>query len=97
MRAFGKPGDRPQRGRGVLAKEIEMWIKSILESGFSKMARTAKMTGAKPESPPRELAGLKMTGADRVRRKRWSLGRPHEMDDNTLLALSKEIREASSP
>jgi ribosome-binding ATPase YchF (GTP1/OBG family) len=97
----GKPGDHDPREDVVfLAKEIEMWIKSILESGFSKMARTAKMTGAKPEEILHErLAGLKMTEAQikSAVKEVEPPADPMKWDDNTLLALSKEIREASKP
>lgn len=97
----GNPGDHdPREDVMFLAKEIEMWIKSILESGFSKMARTAKMTGAKPEEILHErLAGLKMTEAQ-IKAAVRDVSPPEDplkWDENILLALSKKIREFSKP
>ena len=97
----GNPGDHdPREDVMFLAKEIEMWIKSILESGFSKMARTAKMTGAKPEEILHErLAGLKMTEAQ-IKAAVRDVNPPEDplkWDEEILLALSKKIREFSKP
>lgn len=97
----GKPGDHdPREDVSFLAKEIEMWIKSILESGFAKMARTAKMAGAKPEGILHErLAGLNMTEAQikAAVREVDPPADPTKWDDSVLLALSKSIREFSKP
>jgi ribosome-binding ATPase YchF (GTP1/OBG family) len=97
----GNPGDHdPREDVMFLATEIEMWIKSILESGFSKMARTAKMTGAKPEEILHErLAGLKMTEAQ-IKAAVRDVNPPEDplkWDEEILLALSKKIREFSKP
>ena len=79
----GKPGDHdPREDVMFLAKEIEMWIKNILENGFSKMARTAKMTEAQIKAAVKEVD----PPSD-----------PMKWDEDILLALSKKIREASKP
>ena len=59
----GKPGEHdPQEDVTFLRREIELWIREIIKNGFGKIARTAKMTGAKPDVILYErLAGLNVT------------------------------------
>ena len=59
----GHPGDNdPREDISFLRGELDHWIAQILNNGFGKIARTAKMTGAKPEAILHErLAGLNIS------------------------------------
>ena len=97
----GKPGDHdPREDVEFLRKEIEMWIRDILNNGFNKMARTAKMTGAKPEVIIHErLAGLNITEAQ-IKTALKDVNPPEDptkWDDDVMLALAKKIREYGKP
>jgi len=97
----GKPGDHdPREDIGFLRREIELWIKGILTDGFNKMARTAKMTGAKPESLIYDrLAGLKVTEAQ-VKRALMDVNPPDDptkWDDDIMLSIAVKIREYGKP
>ena len=97
----GKPGEHdPREDIEFLRKEIEMWIKNILDNGFIKMARTAKMTGAKPEVILHErLAGLNITEAQ-IKSALRDVNPPEDptkWDDDVMLALAKKIREYGKP
>ena len=61
----GKVGEHdPVEDVKFLRREIELWIREIINNGFGKIARTAKTTGAKPEVILHErLAGLNLTEA----------------------------------
>jgi len=97
----GKPGDHdPREDVEFLRKEIEMWIKEILNNGFNKMARTAKMTGAKPEVIIHErLAGLNITEVQ-IKTALKDVNPPEDptkWDDDVMLALAKKLREYGKP
>ena len=97
----GKPGDHdPREDIGFLRNEIEMWIKGILNDGFNKMARTAKMTGAKPESLIYDrLAGLKVSEAQ-VKKALMDVNPPDDptkWDDEIMLRIAVKIREYGKP
>ena len=97
----GKPGEHdPREDVEFLRREIEMWIKEILNNGFIKMARTAKMTGAKPEVILHErLAGLNITEAQ-IKSALKDVNPPEDptkWDDDVMLALAKKIREYGKP
>ena len=97
----GKPGEHdPREDVEFLRKEIEMWIKEILNNGFNKMARTAKMTGAKPEVIIHErLAGLNITEAQ-IKTALKDVNPPEDptkWDDDVMLALAKKLREYGKP
>ena len=97
----GKPGEHdPREDVEFLRKEIEMWIRDILNNGFNKMARTAKMTGAKPEVIIHErLAGLNITEAQ-IKTALKDVNPPEDptkWDDDVMLALAKKIREYGKP
>ena len=97
----GKPGEHdPREDVEFLRKEIEMWIKDILNNGFNKMARTAKMTGAKPEVIIHErLAGLNITEAQ-IKTALKDVNPPEDptkWDDDVMLALAKKLREYGKP
>ena len=97
----GKPGEHdPREDIEFLRKEIEMWIKNILDNGFIKMARTAKMTGAKPEVILHErLAGLNITEVQ-IKSALKDVNPPEDptkWDDDVMLALAKKIREYGKP
>ncbi len=97
----GKPGEHdPREDIEFLRKEIEMWIKNILDNGFIKMARTAKMTGAKPEVILHErLAGLNITEIQ-IKSALKDVNPPEDptkWDDDVMLALAKKIREYGKP
>ena len=97
----GKPGEHdPREDVEFLRREIEMWIKEILNNGFIKMARTAKMTGAKPEVILHErLAGLNITEAQ-IKSALRDVNPPEDptkWDDDVMLALAKKIREYGKP
>ena len=72
-----------------------MWIREILNNGFIKMARTAKMTGAKPEVILHErLAGLNITEAQ-IKSALKDVNPPDDptkWDDDVMLALAKKLR-----
>ena len=97
----GKPGDHdPREDVEFLRREIEMWIREILNNGFNKMARTAKMTGAKPEVILHErLAGLNITEAQikTALREVDPPSDPTKWDDDVMLALAKKIRKYGKP
>ena len=97
----GKPGDHdPREDVEFLRREIEMWIRDILNNGFNKMARTAKMTGAKPEVILHErLAGLNITEVQ-IKTALKDVNPPEDptkWDDDVMLALAKKIREYGKP
>ena len=97
----GKPGEHdPREDVEFLRKEIEMWIKEILNNGFNKMARTAKMTGAKPEVIIHErLAGLNITEAQ-IKTALKDVNPPEDptkWDEDVMLALAKKLREYGKP
>ncbi len=97
----GKPGEHdPREDVEFLRREIEMWIRDILNNGFNKMARTAKMTGAKPEVILHErLAGLNITEVQ-IKNALREVNPPEDptkWDDDVMLALAKKIREYGKP
>ena len=97
----GKPGDHdPREDVEFLRREIEMWIRDILNNGFNKMARTAKMTGAKPEVILHErLAGLNITEVQ-IKNALREVNPPEDptkWNDDVMLALAKKIREYGKP
>ena len=97
----GKPGEHdPREDVEFLRREIEMWIREILNNGFIKMARTAKMTGAKPEVILHErLAGLNITELQ-IKSALKDVNPPEDptkWDDDVMLALAKKIREYGKP
>ncbi len=97
----GKPGDHdPREDVEFLKNEIDMWIREILKDGFNKMARTAKMTGAKPEVLIYErLAGLKITESQ-VKRALMDINPPNDptkWDDEIMLQIAKKVREYGKP
>ena len=97
----GKPGEHdPREDVEFLRREIEMWIRDILNNGFNKMARTAKMTGAKPEVILHErLAGLNITETQ-IKTALRDVNPPDDptkWDDDVMLALAKKIREYGKP
>lgn len=97
----GKPGEHdPREDIEFLRKEIELWIRGILNDGFNKMARTAKMTGAKPEALIYDrLAGLKVTEAQ-VKKALMDVNPPDDptkWDDEIMLKIAEKIREYGKP
>jgi ribosome-binding ATPase YchF (GTP1/OBG family) len=97
----GKPGEHdPREDITFLQHEIEMWIKNILEDGFGKMARTAKMTGAKPETILHDrLTGLKISEAqikEAISHVDLPVD-PTKWDSDVMLKLAHEIRVVSKP
>ena len=97
----GKPGDHdPREDVEFLKNEIDMWTREILKDGFNKMARTAKMTGAKPEVLIYErLAGLKITESQ-VKRALMDINPPNDptkWDDEIMLQIAKKVREYGKP
>ena len=97
----GKPGEHdPCEDVTFLRREIDLWIREILKNGFGKIARTAKMTGAKPDVILYErLAGLKVT-ENEVKAAVRDVNPPEDptkWDDDIMLALAQKIREYSKP
>lgn len=97
----GKPGDHdPREDVTFLRREIELWIREILNNGFGKIARTAKMTGAKPDAILYErLAGLNVSEAE-VKAAVRDVNPPDDptkWDDEIMLSLAKKIREYGKP
>ena len=97
----GKPGENdPREDIEFLRREIDLWIREILKDGFGKMARTAKMTGAKPESLIYErLAGLKITEAQ-VKKALLEINPPADptkWDDEMMLKIAMKVREYGKP
>ena len=97
----GKPGDHdPQEDVTFLRREIELWIREIIKNGFGKIARTAKMTGAKPDAILYErLAGLNVT-ENEVKAAVRDVNPPYDptkWDDDIMLALAQKIREYGKP
>lgn len=97
----GKPGEHdPREDVEFLRREIELWIREILNNGFNKMARTAKMTGAKPEVILHErLAGLNISEAQ-IKTALRDVNPPEDptkWDDEVMLALAQRIRAIGKP
>lgn len=97
----GKPGDHdPQEDVTFLRREIELWIREILNNGFGKIARTAKMTGAKPDVILYErLAGLNVS-ENEVKAAVRDVNPPEDptkWDDEVMLKLAQKIREYGKP
>jgi ribosome-binding ATPase YchF (GTP1/OBG family) len=97
----GKPGEHdPQEDVTFLRREIELWIREIIKNGFGKIARTAKMTGAKPDVILYErLAGLNVT-ENEVKAAVRDVNPPDDptkWDDDIMLALAQKIREYGKP
>lgn len=97
----GKPGDHdPREDVEFLRKEIDLWIREILKDGFNKMARTAKMTGAKPETLLYDrLAGLKITEAQ-IKKALMDVNPPDDptkWDDDIMLRIAQKVREYGKP
>ncbi len=97
----GKPGEHdPQEDVTFLRREIELWIREIINNGFGKIARTAKMTGAKPDVILYErLAGLNVTESE-VKAAVRDVNPPEDptkWDENVMLALAQKIREYGKP
>ncbi|MBP5394953.1 MAG: redox-regulated ATPase YchF [Candidatus Methanomethylophilaceae archaeon] len=97
----GKPGDHdPQEDVTFLRREIELWIREIIKNGFGKIARTAKMTGAKPDAILYErLAGLNVS-ENEVKAAVRDVNPPEDptkWDDDIMLALAQKIREYGKP
>lgn len=97
----GKPGDHdPEEDIVFLRREIELWIREIINNGFGKIARTAKMTGAKPDVILHErLAGLNITEAQ-VKAAVREVNPPEDptkWTEDTILELAIKIREIGKP
>ncbi len=97
----GKPGENdPREDIEFLRREIDLWIREILKDGFGKMARTAKMTGAKPELLIYErLAGLKITEAQ-IKKALLEINPPADptkWDDEMMLKIAMKVREYGKP
>ncbi len=97
----GKPGEHdPREDIEFLRREIDLWIREILKDGFNKMARAAKMTGAKPETLIYDrLAGLKITEAQ-VKRALLDVNPPDDptkWDDDIMLQIAQKVREYGKP
>ena len=97
----GKPGDHdPREDILFLRKEITFWIREILNNGFNKIARTAKMTGGKAEDILYDrLTGLNISES-LIKAAVREVNPPEDLtkwDENTLLALADKIREKGKP
>ena len=97
----GKPGDHdPEEDIVFLRREIELWIREIINNGFGKIARTAKMTGAKPDVILHErLAGLNITEAQ-IKAAVREVNPPEDptkWTEDTILELAIKIREIGKP
>lgn len=97
----GKPGDHdPEEDVVFLRREIELWIREIINNGFGKIARTAKMTGAKPDTILHErLAGLNITEAQ-IKAAVREVNPPEDptkWTEDTILQLAIKIREIGKP
>lgn len=97
----GKPGEHdPREDITFLRREIELWIREILRNGFDKMARTAKMTGAKPETILHDrLAGLNVTEAQ-IKAAIRDVNPPTDptlWDEDVMTRLAVKIREFGKP
>ncbi len=97
----GKPGDHdPEEDVIFLRREIELWIREIINNGFNKIARTAKMTGAKPDVILHErLAGLNIT-ENQIKTAVREVNPPDDptkWTEETMLQLAVKIREIGKP
>ncbi|MDD2626147.1 MAG: redox-regulated ATPase YchF [Candidatus Methanomethylophilus sp.] len=97
----GKIGEHdPTEDVTFLRHEIDCWMREIIKDGLAKIARQAKMNGAKPEEVLAErLTGLKVTeGEIKDALDKVPLpADPTTWDDDTLLKLCSEIRRLSKP
>lgn len=97
----GKPGEHdPREDITFLRREIELWIREILKNGFDKMARTAKMTGAKPEAILHDrLAGLNVSEAQ-IKAAIREVNPPADptlWNEDVMTNLAIKIREYGKP
>jgi hypothetical protein len=95
------PGSHdPMEDIVFLEREIDYWIRGILQKGFNKIARQAHMQGTKMETVVHErLTGLgvsenQVSAAIRAADMPES---PMEWDDENMLGLSTAIRRISKP
>jgi len=97
----GNPGDHdPCEDIEFLRNEIDMWIREILNNGFVKIARQAKMQGTKIEAAIHErLMGLNITETQikQALRETSPPADPTKWDDGVMMALAIKIREHSKP
>lgn len=97
----GSPGDHdPTEDVVFLRREIDLWIREILNNGFSKIAKHAKMQGGKIEVAIQErLAGLNITEGQ-VKQALREVAPPEDpmkWDDDIILRLAMKLREFSKP
>lgn len=97
----GSPGDHdPCEDVEFLRREIDLWIREILNNGFSKIARQAKMQNGKIENAMHErLMGLNITEGQ-IKQALRDVSPPEDplkWNDDILLALAVRIREFSKP
>ncbi|NLL94702.1 MAG: redox-regulated ATPase YchF [Thermoplasmatales archaeon] len=97
----GKPGTHdPVQEVEFLRNEIVQWVNEILSNGFPKMARTAKMTGAKPEDVLRDrLVGLNLNDA-RIKASIAAADPPPDptkWDADVLMRIAIKVREHGKP
>lgn len=90
----------PREDVSFLNKEISYWIYSILEKGFDKVARQAKVAGTKLEKLIHErLTGLMVTEAQILTAlKKTELDPdPTKWSNEDILKLGEEIQSLSKP
>ncbi len=97
----GEPGAHdPVLEVEFLRNELVQWINEILSNGFSKMARTAKITGAKPEEVLRDrLVGLNLNDA-RIKASIAAADPPQDptkWDADVLMRIAVNVREHGKP
>lgn len=95
------PGDHdPCEDVEFLRREIDLWIREILNNGFNKIARQAKMQGGKIENALHErLMGLNISEGQikQALRDTSPPEDPMKWNDDVLLALAVRLRELSKP
>lgn len=95
------PGSHdPLEDVAFLEKEIDYWIRGILQKGFNKMARQAHLEGTKTEKIIHDrLTGLGITEPEVIAAMRnLSLPEsPVDWGDEEILTLARAVRKISKP
>lgn len=90
----------PLEDIAFLEREINYWIKGILQKGFTKIARQAHLEGTKIEQVVHErLTGLGISEAEVTTALRYCSLPPNPMDweEEHFLSLSDAVRKVSKP
>lgn len=97
-----EPGTHdPREDLDFLETEIDHWIKSVIERGFEKVARSVQLEGGSvDEALAERLTGLGVEPVEvdeALRRSGLDTSAPGEWGDEDRLELARRVREESKP